>query len=133
MAYQLIQSIAGVKAICIVRQDTETHCSVGFRSLDTVDVSSIASSFGGGGHKQAAGLYIEGIDALCQEFLLISSKYSTLIYIKLQPKLKAFAQRDPYYEPTLRKALVFKVLACFADKTLNTRKKIPPFGGIFVL
>ena len=61
MAYQLIQSIAGVKAICIVRQDTETHCSVGFRSLDTVDVSIIASSFGGGGHKQAAGLYIGGI------------------------------------------------------------------------
>lgn len=60
MVYQLIQSIAGVKAICIVRQDTETHCSVGFRSLDTVDVSGIASSFGGGGHKQAAGLYIEG-------------------------------------------------------------------------
>ena len=61
MTYQLIQSIAGVKAICIVRQDTETHCSVGFRSLDTIDVSIIASSFGGGGHKQAAGLYIEGI------------------------------------------------------------------------
>lgn len=60
MVYQLIQSIAGVEAICVVRQDTETHCSVGFRSRDTVDVSSIASSFGGGGHKQAAGLYIEG-------------------------------------------------------------------------
>lgn len=61
MAYQLIQGIAGVKAICIVRQDTETHCSVGFRSLDTIDVSRIAASFGGGGHKQAAGLYLEGI------------------------------------------------------------------------
>lgn len=70
MAYQLIQSIAGVKAICIVRQDTETHCSVGFRSLDTVDVSSIASSFGGGGHKQAAGLYMEGtIETLIPQFV----------------------------------------------------------------
>lgn len=58
--YQLIQSIAGVQAICIVRQDTETHCSVGFRSFDVIDVSIVAASFGGGGHKQAAGLYIEG-------------------------------------------------------------------------
>lgn len=70
MAYQLIQGIAGVKAICIVRQDTETHCSVGFRSLDTVDVSRIATSFGGGGHKQAAGLYIEGIaEKLLPQFI----------------------------------------------------------------
>ena len=70
MIYQLIQSIAGVKAICIVRQDTETHCSVGFRSLDTIDVSLIASSFGGGGHKQAAGLYIEGtIEQLIPPFV----------------------------------------------------------------
>ena len=70
MVYQLIQGIAGVQAICIVRQDTETHCSVGFRSLDTVDVSSIAASFGGGGHKQAAGLYIEGrVDELIPQFV----------------------------------------------------------------
>ncbi|MEL3905935.1 MAG: bifunctional oligoribonuclease/PAP phosphatase NrnA [Treponema sp.] len=68
--YQLIQGIAEVKAICIVRQDTETHCSVGFRSLDTVDVSTIAASFGGGGHKQAAGLYIEGkIEELIPRFI----------------------------------------------------------------
>lgn len=59
-AYQLIQSIVGVEAICLVRQDTQTHCSVGFRSFDTIDVSSVAASFGGGGHRQAAGLYIEG-------------------------------------------------------------------------
>lgn len=70
MLYQLIQSIAGVKAMCIVRQDTQTHCSVGFRSLDTVDVSAIAVSFGGGGHKQAAGLYIEGtIEKLIPQFV----------------------------------------------------------------
>ena len=68
--YQLIQSIAGVKAICIVRQDTKTHCSAGFRSLDTIDVSVIAASFGGGGHKQAAGLYIEGtVENLIPQFI----------------------------------------------------------------
>ncbi len=61
MLYQLIQSIEGVQAICVIRQESETHCTVGFRSLDKVDVSKVAVSFGGGGHKQASGLYIEGL------------------------------------------------------------------------
>lgn len=59
--YQLIQSISGVEAIVIVRQETETQCSVGFRSLDRVDVSSVAARFGGGGHRQASGLSITGL------------------------------------------------------------------------
>lgn len=68
--YQLIQSIADVEAIVLVRQESETHCSVGFRSLDRVDVSKVASSFGGGGHRQASGLSVEGkIDALIPRFV----------------------------------------------------------------
>ena len=68
--YQLIQSIEGVEAICIVRQDSPSHCSVGFRSLDKIDVSKIAASFGGGGHKQASSLYIEGkFDDLIPRFV----------------------------------------------------------------
>lgn len=68
--YQLMQSIDGVEAMVIVRQESTTHCSVGFRSRNKVDVSVIASSFGGGGHKQASGLYIEGvIDALIPQFV----------------------------------------------------------------
>ena len=68
--YQLIQTIEGVQAICIVRQESPTHCSVGFRSLDKIDVSKIDVSFGGGGHKQASGLYIEGrFDALIPKFV----------------------------------------------------------------
>jgi len=58
--YQLIQSIRGVEAIVIVRQETETNCTVGFRSLDRIDVSVVATSFGGGGHRQASGLSIPG-------------------------------------------------------------------------
>ncbi len=58
--YQLIQSISGVEAIVVVRQETETDCAVGFRSLDRIDVSLVASSFGGGGHRQASGLSIKG-------------------------------------------------------------------------
>ncbi len=60
MLYQLIQSIEGVEAICIIRQESPENCSIGFRSLDKVDVSKIATNFGGGGHKQASGAYVEG-------------------------------------------------------------------------
>jgi phosphoesterase RecJ-like protein len=68
--YQLIQSITGVEAIVIVRQETEINCTVGFRSLDRIDVSIVASSFGGGGHRQASGLNIEGtIEALVPQFI----------------------------------------------------------------
>lgn len=68
--YQLIQSIDGIEAIVIVRQETAENCTVGFRSLDRIDVSSVASSFGGGGHRQASGLSINGtIDALIPRFV----------------------------------------------------------------
>ena len=58
--YQLLQSVAGVQAIVIIRQESPENCTVGFRSKDWVDVRSIAESFGGGGHKNAAGLFIKG-------------------------------------------------------------------------
>ena len=68
--YQLIQSIRGVEAIVIVRQETEDRCSVGFRSLNKIDVSIVAASFGGGGHRQASGLSIEGkIEDLIPRFI----------------------------------------------------------------
>ncbi len=58
--YQLIQGISGVEAIVILRQETECNCTIGFRSLDRVDVSIVAARFGGGGHRQASGLSMEG-------------------------------------------------------------------------
>lgn len=68
--YQLIQSISGVEAIIIIRQETETRCSVGFRSLDRIDVSIVAAHFGGGGHRQASGLNVEGtIEHLMPQFI----------------------------------------------------------------
>ncbi|MDR0552336.1 MAG: bifunctional oligoribonuclease/PAP phosphatase NrnA [Spirochaetaceae bacterium] len=59
--YQLIQSIEGVEAIVIIRQESEGRCSVGLRSRDAVDVASIAAHLGGGGHKNAAGFAKDGI------------------------------------------------------------------------
>ena len=58
--YQLLMSIAGCEAAMIIRQEGETDCTVGLRARDRIDVSSIASAFGGGGHRLAAGLSIRG-------------------------------------------------------------------------
>jgi phosphoesterase RecJ-like protein len=45
----------------IVRQETPLRCTVGLRSRDALDVSRIAEKYGGGGHKNAAGLSIDGL------------------------------------------------------------------------
>jgi phosphoesterase RecJ-like protein len=60
MCNQLLQSVAGVEAIVIIRQELADNCTVSFRSNDKIDVARIASQFGGGGHKNAAGLTIKG-------------------------------------------------------------------------
>ncbi|MDR0386977.1 MAG: bifunctional oligoribonuclease/PAP phosphatase NrnA [Treponema sp.] len=58
--YQLLQSVAGVEAIAVIRQESADTCTVGLRSRDRVDVAEIAARFGGGGHKNAAGVKIAG-------------------------------------------------------------------------
>ncbi|MFA6857963.1 MAG: DHHA1 domain-containing protein, partial [Treponema sp.] len=74
--YQLLLSVKGVEAVVFLRQETETSCTGGFRSRDTVDVSTIAAKFGGGGHKNASGMSVEGkidtlIPAIVKEFARI--------------------------------------------------------------
>jgi phosphoesterase RecJ-like protein len=59
--YQLLQSVKGVEAIAVIRQETPANCTVGFRSRDKIDVAALAASFGGGGHRNAAGLSVEGV------------------------------------------------------------------------
>ena len=68
--YQLLQSVAGTQAVVLIRQETADNCTVGLRSGETVDVSAIAARFGGGGHKQAAGLSAGGTIAELREKLL---------------------------------------------------------------
>jgi phosphoesterase RecJ-like protein len=58
--YQMLQSVAGVEAIVIIRQEKPDTCTVGLRSRDALDVAAVAASFGGGGHKNAAGLSVKG-------------------------------------------------------------------------
>lgn len=58
--YQLLLAVEGVEAVVFVREETDKTCTLGFRSRNDVDVSSIASVFGGGGHKNASGALTEG-------------------------------------------------------------------------
>ncbi len=68
--YQLLLSSADAQAVVFIRQETEQTCTMGFRSKDKIDVSQIASIFGGGGHKNAAGCSTEGtIDSLLPKIL----------------------------------------------------------------
>lgn len=74
--YQLLLSAEGVEAVVFLRQDTVNTCTGGFRSQDKVDVSSVAAKFGGGGHKNAAGMSTEGrietlIPSIVKEFARI--------------------------------------------------------------
>lgn len=71
---QLMQSVSGVQAIIIIRQECADNCTVSLRSANTIDVSKIAASFGGGGHKNAAGLTMEGSITNVKEILLNSFK-----------------------------------------------------------
>ena len=58
--YQLMLATEGVQAVVFLRQDTETTCTGGFRSLEEIDVSQVAAKFGGGGHKNAIGMSCNG-------------------------------------------------------------------------
>jgi phosphoesterase RecJ-like protein len=68
--YNLLQSVKGVEAVSVVRQESEGRCTIGFRSRDAVNVSDIARKFGGGGHKNASGAYACGqMEAIKREVI----------------------------------------------------------------
>jgi len=51
----LIRAVKEVEVVIIFRELGERKTKVGFRSKHTIDVSKLASDFGGGGHVRAAG------------------------------------------------------------------------------
>jgi len=71
---QMLLAVEGTEAIVIIRQECADNCTVSFRSLDKVDVSQIAASLGGGGHKNASGLTMKGDLAFVKQILLDSFK-----------------------------------------------------------
>ncbi|PKL09815.1 MAG: bifunctional oligoribonuclease/PAP phosphatase NrnA [Spirochaetae bacterium HGW-Spirochaetae-7] len=60
MLYQLLLTVADMEVAVVVRQESPTECTIGFRSRAAIDVAVIAASFGGGGHRLAAGLHMVG-------------------------------------------------------------------------
>lgn len=58
--YSILLSTKGVEVVAFVRQETATNCTIGLRSRDEFDVSVVATHFGGGGHKNAAGASTDG-------------------------------------------------------------------------
>ncbi len=58
--YGQLLSTEGCEAVLYIREDVEDGCTVGLRSRHVVDVSAIAASFGGGGHRRAAGFVHHG-------------------------------------------------------------------------
>ena len=72
--YQLLQSVDGVEAIVLIREENSNECSIGLRSRDHVDVAAIAENFGGGGHKNAAGCKTQGSLAGLEEKIVAAFK-----------------------------------------------------------
>lgn len=70
--YQMLLSIEGVEATMIIRQENTDNCTVSLRSVDKIDVAQIAASFGGGGHKNAAGLTMQGNISFVRQIMLES-------------------------------------------------------------
>jgi phosphoesterase RecJ-like protein len=69
---QMLQSVNGVEAIVIIRQECADNCTVSLRSMDKIDVSKIAASFNGGGHKNASGLSMHGTISFVRQIMLNS-------------------------------------------------------------
>lgn len=54
--YSLLQSVSGVVAVILVREETDGTLTAGIRTNHTVDAGRLAAEFAGGGHTRAAGL-----------------------------------------------------------------------------
>ncbi|MFP4580642.1 MAG: DHH family phosphoesterase [Candidatus Sumerlaeia bacterium] len=55
-----MRSIRGVEVAALIRESPEGHARASLRSSGRVNVSEIAASLGGGGHRAAAGLTVDG-------------------------------------------------------------------------
>jgi len=69
---QLFLSIDGVEATAVIRQECSENCTVSLRSVDDINVSQIAASFNGGGHKNASGLTMKGDISYVKQKMLIA-------------------------------------------------------------
>jgi len=57
--YRLLQTVSGNEVVVVIKEEEKGAFSVGLRST-TADVGAVARSFGGGGHRCAAGFDMPG-------------------------------------------------------------------------
>ena len=57
--FRYLRAIKGVEVLVIFTEEARGKTRVNFRSLSRVDVATIASQFGGGGHSRASGCLVE--------------------------------------------------------------------------
>ena len=57
---EFLKEMRGIEVAIVARQIGESRYKISMRSKGNIDVASVASRFGGGGHKNAAGCTIEG-------------------------------------------------------------------------
>jgi phosphoesterase RecJ-like protein len=68
------RSIKGVRLALLFRVLANGRVKVSFRSMGDVDVAQLASQFGGGGHKKAAGASVSGSMAEAQARVLAAAR-----------------------------------------------------------
>lgn len=68
--YQQLQGVSNCEVVVFIREEEPGLCSVGLRSVSTVDVGKIALSFGGGGHALAAGFSWNGSRQSAEEAVM---------------------------------------------------------------
>jgi len=71
---EFARSIRGVQLAILFRELASGRVKVSFRSLGGVDVAKLAESFGGGGHRRAAGASLGGTLADVQEKVLQAAR-----------------------------------------------------------
>jgi phosphoesterase RecJ-like protein len=76
------RSIAGVRMALLFREMSQGRIKVSLRSVGDVDVAEFAKPFGGGGHKHAAGVAIEGALPDVQARILAAAR----VFLDHQPR-----------------------------------------------
>ncbi len=71
---EFARSIRGVRLALLFRELASGRVKVSFRSVAGVDVAALAESFGGGGHRRAAGASLSGTLAEVQEQVLEAAR-----------------------------------------------------------
>jgi phosphoesterase RecJ-like protein len=68
--YRLLQTVRGNVVVALIKEERPGEFSVGLRSATSLNVGTVAGSFGGGGHRQASGFDISGTLASVRQALI---------------------------------------------------------------